>query len=100
MAPTADTAPAARPIGRDVARTRAHPVAAVVRHDTPERPAARTVSPVRHQESAAEPTVHISIGRVEVKAVAPAPPRRPEKGRRTAPSLDDYLRDRTVGERG
>lgn len=101
MAPMVTAAHKAHPVAGDIARTRSHPVAAVVRHDASERPAPRTVSPVRQQESAPEPTVHISIGRVEVKAVAaPAPAKRPERGRRAAPSLDDYLRDRTGGERG
>jgi hypothetical protein len=47
---------------------------------------------------AAEPVVHISIGRVEVKAVAETTaPRRPPQPKRPALSLDDYLRERSGG---
>ncbi|MEV7037721.1 hypothetical protein [Amycolatopsis sp. NPDC051061] len=57
--------------------------------------------PVSRRAPAAEPTVHISIGRVEVKAAPqPAPrPARAESPRRPAVSLDDYLRNRAGGDR-
>lgn len=44
-----------------------------------------------------EPTVHITIGRVDVRAIAPpqpAQPRPPEKPRRPQLTLDEYLRNR------
>lgn len=98
VASVATEAPAAHAVG-DVTRPRSHPVAA--RHDALQRPATRAVPAVGQQKPATEPTVHISIGRVEVRAVAaPATPKRPEQGRRNAPSLDDYLRNRAGGERG
>jgi hypothetical protein len=49
-------------------------------------------------EPAARPTVHVTIGRIEVRAVhlPPAPPvNRPPAGARL--SLDDYLRERNGG---
>jgi len=44
-------------------------------------------------------TIQISIGRVEVRAVAPPPPvsRLPRAVQRTAPSLEEYLRARSGG---
>ncbi|MGH3796779.1 MAG: hypothetical protein ACRDSP_18030 [Pseudonocardiaceae bacterium] len=71
-----------------------HPVAPRYQPVTsPARAAAR-------REAAAGPDVHISIGRVEVRAVAEpvAPPR---KEQRTQPvlSLDDYLRSKAGGDR-
>jgi hypothetical protein len=49
----------------------------------------------------AEPSVQVSIGRVEVRAVFPEPPvrRAPSARPRTTLSLDDYLRPRTGGRR-
>jgi hypothetical protein len=43
-----------------------------------------------------EPDVHISIGRVEIKAAAPttAPARRADSARRPQLTLDDYLKSR------
>ena len=49
---------------------------------------------MRDAPAAAEPVVHVSIGRLEVRAspaAAPAPPRRDMPAPR---SLDDYLRQR------
>jgi len=60
---------------------------------------ARIDSPVRAES--APPTIHVTIGRVEVRAVtAPAEPARPRE--RKAPplrSLDQYLRERNEGRR-
>jgi hypothetical protein len=56
----------------------------------------------RTQPSAPEPTVQVTIGRVEVRAVTP--PAQPQPGLTTRPrkpalSLDDYLRRRKEGRR-
>ena len=52
--------------------------------------------PRQHSQATSAPDVHITIGRVEVRAVAAAEP--PARGRSAAPSglmnLDDYLRRR------
>lgn len=50
--------------------------------------------PARDRERSAEPVVQVTIGRVEVRAVAP--PVRQERGRKapSAMSLDDYLKRR------
>jgi hypothetical protein len=58
--------------------------------------------PLGHQERAAEQTIRISIGRVEVRApTPPAPPAPPTPARLARPSLslDDYLRQRDEGGR-
>jgi hypothetical protein len=65
---------------------------------TPPRPSPVRRPPLARRERdllpAPEPTVHVSIGRVEVRAVtapvASAPTRSPASG----PSLEDYLRER------
>jgi hypothetical protein len=44
--------------------------------------------------------VHISIGRVEVKAAAqPTAPKPAQRANQPVLSLDDYLRDRAGGDR-
>ena len=65
----------------------------------PRAAAPRAVATVNHAMAAdrakpAEPVVQVTIGRVEVRAVAP--PVRQEKGRKSQPamSLDDYLKRR------
>jgi hypothetical protein len=46
------------------------------------------------------PTVHVTIGRIEVRATHPPdPPRRKPAPRPTVMSLDEYLQSRTNGER-
>ncbi|WP_410670168.1 hypothetical protein [Amycolatopsis sp. cmx-4-68] len=89
------------PFPAEAGPVRAHPVrpvpaAAREPADVPKPP-----RPASRRAPAAEPTVHISIGRVEVKAAPqPAPPpARAESPRRPAVSLDDYLRNRAGGER-
>jgi hypothetical protein len=55
--------------------------------------------PSRRAEPAAEPVIHVTIGRIEVKAM-PAP-KAPSRERSAAPAttgLDDYLRQRARGE--
>ena len=57
-------------------------------------PASETTAPGR-QPAASPPTIHVTIGRVEVRAVAPvASPRRPSTAA-PALSLDEYLRQRS-----
>jgi hypothetical protein len=72
------------------------PVTAVVRPQPPLEPPA--LAPVPEAQSA--PTVNVTIGRIEVRAVTPAAP--PPK--RTAPpaarlALEDYLKQREEGRR-
>ncbi|MEU1598353.1 hypothetical protein ABZ468_37435 [Streptomyces sp. NPDC005708] len=56
--------------------------------------------PASRRERAAEPSVHITIGRVEVKATQEtSAPQRKQSDRRPAMSLDDYLRTRSGGDR-
>lgn len=53
----------------------------------------------RKQTPQPEPTIHVTIGRVEVRAAPPAAP--PPKARRSEPpvmSLDEYLRKRAGGD--
>ncbi|MEA2165512.1 MAG: hypothetical protein QOK37_3639 [Thermoanaerobaculia bacterium] len=72
---------------------------------TETQPAPRTQSVLRssrqHPQATAAPDVHITIGRVEVRAVPAA--ELPSRGRSAAPSglmnLDDYLRRRDGGGR-
>lgn len=44
-----------------------------------------------------EPTVNVTIGRIEVRAVQQVPSPRPSRQTPKAPSLDDYLRSRARG---
>lgn len=79
---------------------REHPVRPLHTAARPAGPAPAAPWPQSRQGPAAEPTVHITIGRVEVRATreTPAPARRrPE--RQPATSLDDYLRTRSGGDR-
>lgn len=61
----------------------------------PRAPASRQSRMTDGQASPQEPVVHVSIGRLEVRAAAPgaAPPRRQEAARPN--SLDEYLRQRS-----
>lgn len=82
-------------------QVRAHPV-------TRARPRPAAAEPprppkVRRRPEPAEPDVHISIGRVEIKAVpapAPATPPRPGRSRLPVLGLDEYLKERAGGDRG
>ncbi|RJQ84794.1 hypothetical protein [Amycolatopsis panacis] len=80
---------------------RAHPVTrARPRPAAPEPPRPPTL---RRRPEPAEPDVHISIGRVEIKAVpapAPATPPRPGRSRLPVLGLDEYLKERAGGDRG
>jgi hypothetical protein len=78
---------------------RGHPVEPATRGQPPQLPARPPLPAVARREPA-EPTVHISIGRVEVRAVPEAvAPKRAEPHRQAVLSLDDYLRGRAGGER-
>jgi hypothetical protein len=46
-----------------------------------------------------EPTIHVTIGRIEVRATSPAPAARPKSAPAPTMSLDDYLRTRGGGRR-
>ncbi len=97
-APSLEDQPAPESLPAEAEPVRAHPVrpAPAAAREPVDVP--KPTRPVSRRTPAAEPAVHISIGRVEVKAAAPpAPPARTESRRRPAVSLDDYLRDR--GER-
>jgi hypothetical protein len=85
------------PIHPVTERSRAHPVHRIALA----RPAMPPVSPAGTRRAAAtEPEVHVSIGRVEVKATAePAPRKHREQGRPPALSLNDYLRERAGDDR-
>ncbi|HEY3709923.1 MAG TPA: hypothetical protein VGL64_11145 [Amycolatopsis sp.] len=90
--PAAPLTPPSEPV-------RAFPVA------RPRPGGALTVPPrppmARRQTGQAGPDVHISIGRVEIKAVpGPAPAPRSERPRRPVLGLDEYLKERTGGDRG
>jgi hypothetical protein len=63
-------------------------------------PSASAIVPTIHGESAA-PTIHVSIGRVEVRAVmaSPPPPRARERKAPPLRPLDQYLRERNEGRR-
>lgn len=61
---------------------------------SPRTPGARAASIERARQAAAETVVHVSIGRLEVRAAAgPAASARPRQGPQPG-SLDDYLRQR------
>jgi hypothetical protein len=56
-------------------------------------------SPVRREAPAAETVIHVSIGRIEVRATqAPKAPVRERPAARPAVDLEDYLRQRSKGE--
>jgi hypothetical protein len=64
-------------------------------------PAALPASVSRRQDKGEPPAIHVTIGRVEVRARFAPPPPVPEKPR-TRPSgltLDEYLRQRSEGRR-
>jgi hypothetical protein len=77
-----------------------HPVVqqspAVNRRHTTGHPRSLPQPVARSSQQDREPDVHISIGRVEIKATPPAaaPPRRQDTRRRPQLTLDDYLRSR------
>jgi hypothetical protein len=63
---------------------------------------ARPALPAASQPTAApsEPIIHVTIGRIEVRATpAPAPAARPKSAPTSATSLDEYLRQRNGGRR-
>jgi hypothetical protein len=75
------------------------------RDETPARPRVRSsVAPARTAVPAPKtaapepaPDIHVSVGRIEVRAVSPVPQRLPEPqaqpSRVPAPTLEDYLQD-------
>jgi hypothetical protein len=64
----------------------------------PTRRARRAASTASGDPSPPQPTVHVTIGRVEVRAVAaPAPARPAERERRPALTLAEYLQRREAG---
>ncbi|HEV2844921.1 MAG TPA: hypothetical protein VG477_08755, partial [Thermoanaerobaculia bacterium] len=55
--------------------------------------------PVRPEPSAPEPVIHVTIGRIEVRATpAPKAPARERQAARPPVDLEEYLRQRSKGE--
>jgi hypothetical protein len=64
------------------------------------RPAVPAILPASPADGPAEPVIHVTIARIEVRAVQaeqPAAPRRPSPA--SGPSLERYLRERSKGRR-
>jgi hypothetical protein len=97
-----------RPRDSDTARTAPTPasVAAPLALPPPSRPSPRDIAPHVARARLPQPpplpaprqeetTVHVSIGRIEVRAVQPPPDLRPREPAKSAVmSLDEYLRSR------
>jgi hypothetical protein len=99
MAPPArDSAPVS---GTPAERPAAPPRTAAPPSLRPPAPASRAIRAERERaESRGGPTIHVTIGRVDVRAVVasvPAPPRPPAPAETS--SLEDYLRGRAGGRR-
>ena len=64
------------------------------REARPPNPPAKLSSPIHRAEPPAEPSIKVTIGRVEVRAVIepPKPAAKPRKPMRSAISLDDFLK--------
>ncbi|WP_158892899.1 hypothetical protein [Amycolatopsis anabasis] len=76
-----------------------HPVRPVA-PGFPAVPPIPVAAPVPLRREPSEPDVHITIGRVEVKAAVEAErPKRRDPGKRPVLSLDEYLRGRAGGDR-
>jgi hypothetical protein len=88
-----DRAPAPSPAS--TGQTAITIVAHAVPRRTPEEPAAPG------EASASEPVIRVTIGRIDVRAVMPfpAPAPRPAAPAAPPPSLEEYLRKRSRGER-
>jgi hypothetical protein len=90
-----------RPVGRqpgDVVRPEREPEQPAVRTQLRRRAARPTSAPETHVSE--PPAVQVTIDRIEVRAVAPPPPRPGANPRRPAPlSLDEYLEQRRSGRR-
>ncbi|GAA4005691.1 hypothetical protein GCM10022247_29120 [Allokutzneria multivorans] len=91
--------PVVQQVEKTVVRQGVNTVIPVIAPITPVLPAARPQSPVvPRRAKAVEQTVHITIGRVEVKAPSDkAPERRAAPRRQPTTSLEDYLRSRGGG---
>jgi hypothetical protein len=76
--------------GSDTGRTRLQATA----HPRQDR-AARSEAPHDERSPAAQPVVHVTIGRVEVRASMSAEPRQRTRPSTGTTSLDDYLRQRS-----
>jgi hypothetical protein len=76
-----------------VAHDRPSEEAASLRTPSPGPPAALAVQ----QLAGAQPTIRVTIGRVELRAVMPQQPTRPAVAPSPKVSLDDYLRSRNRG---
>ena len=107
--PAAPARPSTAPPGRDSApvsgtpgeRSAARPPTAAPPSLRPPAPASRAIRPERERaEARGGPTIHVTIGRVDVRAVVAsvaAPPRLPAPAETS--SLEDYLRGRAGGRR-
>lgn len=69
------------------------------RTDLPPRATAPQMRGVEKQSSAEPPAIHVTIGRVEVRATSSAAPTKRPSRSSSALSLDDYLRARNGGQR-
>ena len=102
----AKLAPAARPVSSDLPAGLVSERAPALdsrtltesRKEGAPPPSASAIMPTTHGESAA-PTIHVSIGRVEVRAITASPPQPRERKAPPLRSLDQYLRDRNEGRR-
>ena len=89
-----------RPVGRpgDVVRPEREPEQTAARTQPRRRAARPTSAPEEHGSE--PPAVQVTIDRIEVRAMAPPPPRPGAQARRPAPlSLDEYLEQRRSGRR-
>ena len=78
------------------------PNAATVRHEVVPAAAVKLATPPQTIASQSDPTVRVTIGRLEVRAIIPpanVPPKNIEPSRNSRLSLDEYLRQRNEGRR-
>ncbi|HXU68334.1 MAG TPA: hypothetical protein VN947_03345 [Polyangia bacterium] len=89
------------PAASATASPAAAPTRGAVRPSRVQRPSAPSTPAPTATTAAEPPVVHVTIGRIDVRAAAPAPPppRRPQATRPTALSLEQYLAQRDRGER-
>ncbi|MBP1468351.1 hypothetical protein EYB53_021750 [Candidatus Chloroploca sp. M-50] len=81
------------------ATTRLVPALPLPLHDLPVRPHPRHAGTDVTNAAPPMPTIQVTIGRIEVRATAPARPTRTERAMPSVMSLDEYLRQRDGGRR-
>jgi len=57
------------------------------------------VAPTQPPAPAPQPTIHVTIGRIEVRAATPAQPNKPARAPSAVLGLEEYLRQRSGGRR-